>query len=95
MVTIQGGVQQQQQQQQQQQGVTPTNTPEPTSTLEANQIDLIQKSVTKFYWLTGTCGPMKLTLQVHVNQPKNVFQVLVFNRMWDREGAGSGGWGQR
>jgi hypothetical protein len=103
MVTIQGEVQQQQQQQQQQiesptntpeptHTPEPTNTPEPTSTPEGIQIDNIQKTANKFYWSAGSCGPVKLTFQVHVNQPKDVFQVLVFNRMWDREGAGSGGW---
>jgi hypothetical protein len=99
MVTIQGEAQQQQPQQQspqdQQQPQQPaaTSTPDTTTTTaEVNQIDTIQRSATKFYWLTGTCGPMKLTLTVHVNKPTNVYQVLVFNRMWDREGAGSGGW---
>ena len=97
MVTVQGEVQQPQQPQQPADTTTTTTTDTTTAdttttTFEPNQIDTIQKSVTKFYWFTSACGPTKLTLTVHVNEPKNVFQVLVFNRMWDREGAGSGGW---
>ncbi len=100
MITIQGEVQQQPQQPQQSADTTTSDTTTTdtttdnttTTTFESNQIDTIQKSVTKFYWFTSACGPTKLTLTVHVNDPKNVFQVLVFNRMWDREGAGSGGW---
>jgi hypothetical protein len=97
MVTIQAESKppQQEQQQQQQlqptQKLIPTNTPEPTSTPEGVTITSIQKTVNKFYWSANSCGPVKMTLSIHVTQAEKVFQVVVFNRLWDREGEGSAG----
>ena len=100
MVTIQGETQQPQAPQVPQvpkQGETPTNTPEATNTPESTStpegvmVTDIQKTVNKFYWSANSCGPVKMTLTVHVSQPEKVFQVVVFNRLWDREGEGSAG----
>jgi hypothetical protein len=90
MVTIQGESQPQQQQQQQQ-IQSPTNTSEPTNTPEGVMIYDIQKTVNKFYWSANSCGPVKMTLNIHVTQPEKIFQVVVFNRLWDREGEGTAG----
>ena len=92
MVTIQGEAQQSQQQSQSPTNTPgPTNTPEPTSTPEGVMISDIQKTTNKFYYNANSCGPVKMTLTIHVNQSKDVFQVVVFNRLWDREGEGSAG----
>jgi len=94
MVTLQGESQpqQQQQQQQQQQSQSPTNTPEPTSTPEGVQITNVKKTTNKFYFGANSCGPVKMTLDIQVTQPDKIFQVLVFNRLWDREGGGLAPW---
>ena len=92
MVTIQGETQQSQQQSQSPTNTPgPTNTPEPTSTPEGVMISDIQKTTNKFYFNANSCGPVKMTLTIHVNQSEKVFQVVVFNRLWDREGEGSAG----
>jgi uncharacterized protein YceK len=94
MVTLQGESQQTQQPQQPQvpkQGESPTDTPGPTDTPEGVQITDIQKSVNKFFFGANSCGPVKMILDIKVSQPKDVFQVVVFNRLWDREGGGSAG----
>jgi hypothetical protein len=94
MVNVQAPVQQQNQQQQQQQQQQPQQqqNPAPTNTPEGTQIVTVTKTTNKFYWGLNTCGPVKMTLEVQVSSPKEIFQVLVFNRMWSREGEGSGGW---
>ena len=95
MVTIQGEIQQTQKPQQNQSPTNtpqPTNTPGPTSTPEGIQIDNIQKTTNKFFWGANSCGPVKMTLNIHVTQPEKIFQVVVFNRLWDREGEGLAPW---
>ena len=93
MVTIQGETQQSQQQSQSPTNTPgPTNTPEPTSTPEGVMISDIQKTTNKFYFNANSCGPVKMTLTIHVNQSEKVFQVVVFNRLWDREGEGLSKW---
>ena len=88
MVNIQAPVQQQNQQQQQ---PTPQSPP-PTETPEGVYITSVNKSVNKFYWGANSCGPVKMTLSIQMNNAKDVFQVVVFNRLWSTEGEGSAGW---
>lgn len=89
MVTIQAPAQQQNQQPQQQ--PEPQNPP-PTETPPGVYITNVNKSVNKFYWGANSCGPVKMTLTIKVSNAKDVFQVVVFNRLWSSEGEGSAGW---
>jgi hypothetical protein len=91
-VNIQAPVQQQQQQQQNQQQQQQQQNPLPTNTPEEVQITSVNKTTNKFYWGLNSCGPVKMTLNIQVSNASSVFQVVVFNRMWSREGEGSGGW---
>lgn len=93
-VNIQAPVQQtqQQQNQQQEQQQPQQQNPVPTNTPEGVQITRITKSTNKFYWGLNTCGPVKLTLEIQVEGAKDIFQVVVFNRLWSMEGEGSAGW---
>lgn len=89
MVNIQAPVQQQQQQQQQQ---PDPQSPPPTETPEGVHITNVSKSINKFYWGANSCGPVKNTLTIQVSNAQDVFQVVVFNRLWSSEGEGSAGW---
>lgn len=94
MVNIQAPVQQQPQQQSQPQ---PQQQPQPqspaaTNTPEGVHITNVQKTTNKFYWGLNTCGPVKMTLNIQVSNAGDVFQVVVFNRLWSSEGEGSAGW---
>jgi hypothetical protein len=33
-----------------------------------------------------------MTLNIQLSQPEKIFQVVVFNRLWDHEGGGLGPW---
>jgi len=63
-----------------------------TPTAEGVQIVRVDKSTNIFFWGLNTCGPVKLTLNIQLNDAKDVFQVVVFNRLWSSEGEGSAGW---
>lgn len=92
MVNIQGPVQQQNQQQQQQQQQPEPQSPPPTETPEGMYIINLTKSVNKFFRGANSCGPVKMTLNINLSQPEKIFQVVVFNRLWDHEGGGLGPW---
>lgn len=92
MVNVQAPVQQQQPQQQPQQQQPQPQSPAATNTPEGLQLITVTKSTNKFYWGLNTCGPVKLTLTVQVSGGADVFQVVVFNRLWSSEGEGSAGW---
>ena len=90
MVNIQAPVQQQPQQQSQpqQQQQPQQQSPAATNTPEGVQITNVQKTTNKFYWGLNTCGPVKMTLNIQVSNAGDVFQVVVFNRLWSSEGEG-------
>ncbi len=90
MVSIQAAAQQQNQQQQQDQ--QQQQNPPPTETPQGMYVINLTKSVNKFFKGANTCGPVKMTLNIHLSQPEKIFQVVVFNRLWDHEGGGLGPW---
>ena len=71
---------------------SPTNTPQPTPTLEGVQLIEYSKTATTFYFGLTTCGPTKNTFTIKLSNPQNIKYVYVFNRLWSTEGEGSAGW---
>jgi len=69
-------------------------TPEPTITATPEGVEILEVTRTnsKFYFGNNTCGPVKNTFNVKVSQPEKVFQVLIFYRLWDKEGGGESKW---
>lgn len=92
MVNIQAAAQQQNQQQQQDQQQQQQQSPPPTETPQGMYIINLTKSVNKFFRGANSCGPVKMTLNIQLSQPEKIFQVVVFNRLWDHEGGGLGPW---
>jgi hypothetical protein len=72
---------------------TPTETPTtaPAASLAFSQPSL---SVDHFYSGGAGCGPLDLTLQVGVSQPKQVSSVVLFFHLKDKAGSGSTDWNE-
>jgi hypothetical protein len=72
----------------------PTATTEPTVTATPEGVKILEVTRTnsKFYFGNNTCGPVKNTFNVKISQPENTKQVLIFYRLWDKEGGGESKW---